>query len=71
MDRRYQLVRQFEDCADQQRRYGPLIREFHAADLPLLSEWYVQECKRLGEIMVNCIDELKAMDEAAKQGFVS
>lgn len=69
MDRRLSLVRQFEDCAETQRRYSPLIREFKAYDLPLLAEWYVNECKRLGEIMLQCIDELKAMDEAQKQGF--
>lgn len=71
MDRRFELVRQFEECAETQRRYSPLIRDFNDANLPLLAEWYVKECRRLGEIMHQCIEELQAMDEAQKQGFAA
>lgn len=66
MDRRLQLVRQFEECAEQQRRFGSIAAELLRADLSLLAEWYQQECRRVGELMHQAIDELEAMDRASK-----
>lgn len=66
MDRRSELVRIFETAQARQRELGPIAQAFNNANLPLLAESYVVECRQLGVVMWNAIEELQAMDKAAK-----
>jgi len=66
INRRLQLVRQFEVASARQRECGVFIREFTFANLPLLAESYERECRELAPLIIGALEELTAMDKSAK-----
>lgn len=66
-DERLQLLTQFKEAEAKQKEHSAFIREYKAADLPLLAEWRIKECAELGEVMHAAIDRLKQLDQRLTQ----
>lgn len=60
---RLALVRRFEFCRDKQMSAASRGREYAQAGMPLLAQSYFDECRYLGVLIIDSIEQLEAMDK--------